>query len=842
MGRNRPKLRRDWLARQGRGYEERPDHDANLRSAGRPALRLVSRWTEWSNKIKQDWTNMLRVGFQFTSRIACLLLALSPAVGAPPTKSATQPKSDFVKEIQPLLSKYCYPCHGEKKKGDLDLRLYTDEKSAGKQRAVFEKVMRNLASHEMPPENKPQPTRAERDLITGWVTATFFPCDCDHPDPGRVTIRRLNRAEYNNTIRDLVGVDFKPADDFPADDSGYGFDNIGDVLSLSPVLLEKYLAAAEKIMDQAIVNGPVWTGPQQKFDAAKMQSTAPGEALSQTARSLTREGEISTAIRCPEAGEYLLRARAYGEQAGPDPARMEFRLDGKAIQVFDVTAVEHSPKTYEIKLRLDPGEKRFSAAYINNYVNPKDPNPANRDRNLIIEYVEIIGPVSLQPVPASHRAIVFCQPTESTKEQCARNIIGSFVRRAFRRPVNEEEVGRFVRVFHEADQGGERFEESIRIALSAVLVSPHFLFRGEMHPEPNNVAATHPVDQYALASRLSYFLWSSMPDAELFREAERGALRRNLEKQVTRMLKDKKSRSFVENFAGQWLQLRDLKLISPDATQFPNFNDQLRAAMLKETELFFEYILVENRSALEFIDANYTFVNQPLAALYGIPAVQGDEFRRVSLKGTRRGGVLSQASVLAITSNPTRTSPVKRGKWVLENILGSPPPPPPANVPELKDDKAAVLSGTLRQRMEQHRDNPACASCHARMDPIGFGFENFDAVGAWRDNEGEFPVDPAGTLVTGESFKGPDGLKQILLKQKRDEFVRCLAEKVLTYGLGRGLEYYDKCAVDEITKRMARDHYKFSTLILEVTKSVPFQMRRGEERPKDLTKQVYQRP
>jgi hypothetical protein len=786
---------------------------------------------------------LLGTGQIITLLVTGALLAIMPSsvVGAPPKKPA-QPKNNFAAEIQPLLSKYCYDCHGEKKKGDLDLRLYADEKSARQQRAVFEKVMRNLSAHEMPPENKPQPTSAERDRITTWVNETFFPCDCDHPDPGRVTLRRLNRAEYNNTIRDLVGVSFRPADDFPADDSGYGFDNIGDVLSLSPVLLEKYLAAAEKILDQAIVNGPVWSGPRQKWEAARLPSTAPGDAVGQGARSLNREGEVTATIQCADDGDYLLKVRAYGEQAGPEPPRMEFRLDGRPLQVFDVTAVEHAPRVYELRQRLERGEKKFSAAYINNYVNPKDPNPANRDRNLIIEMIEVIGPVTLQPVPPSHRAILMCEPTPTTKESCARTIIANFTRRAFRRPVTEPEVSRYFSLFQAADRDGARFEEAIRMALAGVLVSPHFLFRGEFGSASSPKDGTQPVDEFALASRLSYFLWSSLPDEELFREAERGTLRRNLQKQVSRMLKDGKSKAFVENFAGQWLQLRDLKLTSPDAVQFPAFNDELREAMLKETELFFAHILQENRSALEFIDANYSFINEPLASLYGIAGVKGDQFRRVSLKGTRRGGVLTQASVLAITSNPSRTSPVKRGKWVLENILGSPPPPPPADVPELKEGKEAALSGTLRQRMEQHRNDAGCASCHSRMDPIGFGFENFDAIGAWRDKEGEFAVDPSGTLVSGESFNGPDGLKQILLKQKRDEFIRCLAEKVLTYALGRGLEYYDKCALDEITKRMARDRYRFSTLVLEVTRSVPFQMRRGEGPEKTLTTQVNERP
>ncbi|HEY2951940.1 MAG TPA: DUF1592 domain-containing protein, partial [Verrucomicrobiae bacterium] len=379
-----------------------------------------------------------------------------------------------------------------------------------------------------------------------------------------------------------------------------------------------------------------------------------------------------------------------------------------------------------------------------------------------------------------------------------------------------------------AIQEEKSFERGIQIALQGVLVSPHFLFRGELQPEPNNPARTHPINEFALASRLSYFLWSSMPDEELFAQAERGTLRRNLEAQVKRMLKDTKVRALVDNFAGQWLQTRNLKSVQPDKTEFPDFDEPLRAAMQKETDLFFEAIIKEDRSILDFLDSNYTFVNERLGWHYGIRGVKGEQFQRVSLKGTARGGILSQASVLTITSNPTRTSPVKRGKWVLENLLASPPPPPPPDVPELKETKEAVLSGSLRQRMEQHRENTLCASCHARMDPIGFGLENFDGIGGWRAKDAGFSIDPAGKLVTGETFSGPAGLRTILVQTKKDDFVRCLSEKMLTYALGRGLEYYDKCATEQIAKGLAKNRYRFSSLILEVVKSPPFQMSRGE--------------
>ncbi len=622
-----------------------------------------------------------------------LILGFAEDLRSTPSLAPT-PSSpmSFTNSVKPLLEQYCYDCHGGgMKKGDLALDVYPDEAALLQDRRTWEKILSNVRNHVMPPEKKPQPTESERDRMTGWIESDIFRMDCANPDPGRVTIRRLNRAEYNNTIRDLVGVNFQPADSFPPDDSGYGFDNIGDVLSLPPVLLEKYLAAAEKIMNAAIVT---------------------------------------------------------------------------------------------------------------------DTSP--------------------HPLPETHRRIFFRRPTPETKRECALEIIGQFAKRAYRRPVAESELNRLLKLFERAEAGGDNFEAGVKIALEAVLVSPHFLFRGEIQPEPDNPKSVHPVNQFALASRLSYFLWSTMPDDELFAQAESGTLRKNLSTQVRRMLRHPKAGALVENFAGQWLQIRDLQLVKPDWEQFPEFDRALRAAMKKETELYFEHIMREDRSVLEFLDSDYTFVNGRLARHYGLPNVEGDDFQRVSLRGTPRGGVLTHASVLTVTSNPTRTSPVKRGKWVLENILGTPPPPPPPDVPELNEKKEAVLSGSLRQRTEQHREKPMCASCHARMDPLGFGFENFNAIGGWREKDGKFPIDPSGQLVSGESFNGPTELRSILVKRKKEEFVRCLAEKLLTYGLGRGLELYDRCAVNQIVKGLAQNGDTFSALVREIAVSAPFQMRRGE--------------
>ncbi len=628
---------------------------------------------------------------------------------------------DFGKDVAPLLARYCTGCHGGKQpKSDFALDLYKDDAAARQAPKVWDKVAQALRAREMPPKGKPKPTAAELDQITGWIETALAHAGGKR-DPGRVTLHRLNRPEYNNTIRDLVGVHFQPADDFPSDDVGYGFDNIGDVLSLPPILLEKYLRAADKI--------------------------------------------VTAAFASPE-----LRKR---------------------IMI-------HEPK----------------------------------------------GPEEV--------------------DDCARKILDHFVTRAYRRPVRSQELDRLVRLVQLVQKNGDPFDKGIQLALQAVLVSPNFLFRVEQDPAPQSPDNVRTLNEFELATRLSYFLWSTMPDEELFDLARRGELRKgnNLELQVRRMLKDPKAHALVENFAGQWLQLRNLKQAQPDPGLFPPpdrvfarelaadlgnleidpeslhtggrepvhlsaFNEQLRADMVRETELFFESIVKEDRSILDFLDANYTFLNERLARHYGIEGVKGNDFRRVSLAGTGRGGLLTQGSILTVTSNPTRTSPVKRGKWVLENLLGTPPPPPPPDVPPLSEERKIAESDSLRKRLEQHRANPVCASCHERMDPLGFGLENFDAVGAWRTRDGRFPIDASGTLPDGQTFSGPRELR-VVLRSRAREFRRCLTEKMVTYALGRGLEYYDSPTVEEIAQDLAQNGDRFSRLVLAIVRSDPFQKRRGK--------------
>ncbi len=760
-----------------------------------------------------------------------------PAESSPAAKAKSEqavakadPSAVFEKEIKPVLNQFCFDCHRpDKKKGDLVLTEYKDAAAVQKDRKTWEKVLLNIRGRDMPPDGKPQPTQAQRDLLTAWIEGEIFKVDCTNPDPGRVTIRRLNRSEYNNTIRDLLGVDFQPAADFPADDSGYGFDNIGDVLTIPPVLLEKYLAAAEKILDTALMVDAKPERKVTKIEGKALEGKGSTYVLASTMRAVTKTGEASTKIKADKAGEFIFRANTSTKQVGGEPARMDIRLDGKSVRTSVVTGAPDSPVAIEVKATLAAGEHTLSFHLLNPFTGPPDKKGKRPERGFALESLEIHSPPEPVVLSETHKRIFARMPTPATKADVAKEIIGNFARRAFRRPVKDEEVARLTKFVAMAEKEGESFQKGIKLAMQAVLVSPHFLFRGEIQPEPNNPKSVHPINEYALASRLSYYLWSSLPDEALFTEAANGTLRKNIDVQVRRMLKDPKAESLVENFAGQWLQIRNLKNFNPDPTEFPAFDEALRVAMERETEVYFEHVMREDRSILDFLNSNYTYVNERLAKHYGIPNIKGEEYQQVTFTDPRRGGVLTHASVLTLTSNPTRTSPVKRGKWVLENLLGTPPPPPPPEVPDLdKPEGGKQLTGTLRQRMEQHREDPNCATCHARMDPIGFGLENFNAIGAWRTEDAKAPIDPAGKLVSGESFSGPADLRAILLLKKNADFVRCLSEKMLTYALGRGLEYYDKCAVEQITKGVTMKGYKFSVLVSEVVKSVPFQMRRGE--------------
>ena len=741
-----------------------------------------------------------------------------------------KPAPDSVAEANAFVGKYCVSCHSGASP-TAGFLIAPEKASAGivKNRVVWERVSSNVADSHMPPAGLPQPTSAERLNVVNYIDGLITKADCQLNDPGHITLRRLNRYEYNNTMRDLCGVDIHPADEFPSDDVGYGFDNIGDVLSISPLLMEKYLAAAEKVVLASTISPESYN---KTVRIAGSKFTNYGNAFGQSSRQLSSEGEIQTNINATRSGTYTLRVNAYQQPGGNEPAKMQFRIDGQPAVTVEVKALEKAPENYDLKIPLAKGDHKIGLAFTNDFYDAEEKNPRLRDRNLVVNSLEAIPPVGMpEELSESHKKIFFVKPSATLPEQeAARKILTAFTTRAFRRQAKPEEVNRLLHYVQISRKEGDSFEHAIQLSMQAVMVSPSFLFRVELDPKPNDIKYTRPLNDFELASRLSFFLWSTMPDAELFSLAGKGTLHnpRVLALQVRRMLKDPKSRTLTENFAGQWLQLRNLPGLAPDTVRFPEFNDKIRTSMRTETEMFFESVVREDRSVLDFLDANYTYLNEPLAKYYGIPGVQGDAFQRVSLAGNpQRGGLLSQASILTVTSNPTRTSPVKRGKWVLENLFGAPPPPAPPNVPKLADDKKEPLKGTLRQRMEQHRKDPGCASCHAKMDPIGFGLENYDAVGKWRTVDGDSPVDSSGVLPGNVKFNGPAQLKTIL-RSKKAQFVHCLTEKLMTYGLGRGLENTDRCHVNEIVETVSKNDYRFSSLVVAIALSDPFLKRRGD--------------
>ncbi len=774
---------------------------------------------------------------------------------------------DFARGVWAFLENHCVGCHGgDEPQAELTLERLRDPASLGPNRKTWEKIVAMTRAGEMPPESEPRPAPEDVEAFVATLQAAFAEVDRNaKPDPGRVAMRRLNRTEYRNTVRDLLGVDFDPTEDFPADDIGHGFDNIGDVLTLSPVLMERYLAAAESLVNRAIVPNPP-PPPQRHISTRYTEPAGANVPMEGNYRVLVSDGgspletgPINTPYQWDPEGEYVFRTKLYAQTTGDQPVRAAILLHGqelpepasdeevgrlagsvlrpvRILHTFEVTADKpENAQTVEVPVPPMPGRHRMAVAIVR----PAEGQPPVK---LYVEYLALRGPLDTRP--ASHRRLLACSPDKPQAEQ-TREVLRRFTRRAYRRLPTDDEVERLAKLVESAQARGDKWEAAMQLAMQAVLCSPKFLFRAELDQQPES-SAIRPLTEFQLASRLSYFLWSSMPDDELLDLAEKQQLTANLESQVRRMLQDPKASALVENFAPQWLQIQRLETFSPDATLFPQFNEDLRAAMRRETELFFASIMREDRSVLDLLDANYTFLNEPLAKHYGIAdtagnligqpptrpggkPIRGREFVRVELaEHPHRGGLLTQASVLTVTSNPTRTSPVKRGKWVLEQLLGEPPPPPPPNVPELPNDEQAAAGASLRERLEIHRRNPSCANCHAKMDPLGFALENFDAIGAFRTKDGPFEIDASGELPGGQKLQGAKELKSIL-KEKKETFARCLTEKMLIYALGRGLEYYDRPTVDRVTAALTENDYRFSTLIVEIVRSEPFRLRRGSD-------------
>lgn len=744
---------------------------------------------------------------------------------------AMKDDTGFPNIVKPYLEKYCVDCHsGDTAMAGIGLDEYANKFAVLEDRKNWEKVFGMLKIGAMPPKDAfPQPSDKERQKVVAWVDDALHNIDCNQiDDPGRVTVQRLNATEYNNTIHDLFGIDLSPANNFPADDVGEGFDNIGDVLSLPPLLMEKYLDAARSVADAVVVDTFVTPVVRKRGRDFKTKGSADARRREV---SFPSRGVATATFEIPVKGTYTLRVRAEATQGGDELTKMNIAVDDIPLKTVEVPG-HHEPKTFEFEIPMLAGKSPVSIEFPNDFYDPDNKDARKRDRNLTLEYVEIEGPkggTKIDP-PEPHKRVVVAEPgPKKNARQAAHEVFAKLLPRVYRRPVEENEIARLADLTQQTVADGGSYEDGLRLGIQAALVSPSFLFRIESDPRPDNADYSRKLKDYEIASRLSYFLWSSMPDEELFRLADEGKLSQPsvLEKQARRMLADPKSEALVKNFGGQWLNLRNLDDIDFSRRRFREFNNDLRRDMVTETLTFFGHIVHEDGNLLDLLDGKYTFVNERLAKLYGIKDVKGEEFRKVSLEGTPRAGVLTQASILALTSNPTRTSPVKRGKWIMENILGTPPPPPPPNVPAFEEAEKASPDATLAQQLALHRADAGCASCHDQMDPLGLAFEKFNAIGEFRERDGRNPIDDSGVLPGGRTFHGPGELIAILKERQRD-FVTNFTEKMLTYALGRGLKYYDQCAVDQIVDAVEQDHYRFSRLIVELVQTDPFLRKRGD--------------
>jgi len=757
-----------------------------------------------------------------------------------------------------LLDKYCVVCHSDKlKTGGLTLQSL-DLNDVPANAEIWEKAIRKLETESMPPAGMPRPDRAAVDSLVTYLESALDRASAAKPNPGRATLHRLNRTEYASAIRDVLGLDIDPAI-LPADDESYGFDNIADVLKTSPSLLERYLAASWKLSRLAV-------GDPNIIAETSTYRTKPD--ISQDKRMdglpLGTRGGMLVRHNFPLDGEYNIKVRLWRVTADiirglEEPHQVEVSIDGRRVGLVTVggdadrdLSYENSGKSAEeidqrltMHVPVQAGPHDVIATFLTESEAQDDYilQPFVRENIDVLGYrglpqvdrLTIEGPFQATgsgDTPSRHKIFV-CRPEKGADEMpCARRIIATLSRRAYRRPVNDNDLESLLGFFQRGRNEGGTFDSGIEAAIQLILADPDFIFRFE--PDPANLAtgAVYPLSDVELASRLSFFLWSTVPDEELISLASQGKLKDPtvLQNQVRRMLADPKSKALVDNFAGQWLYLRNLKNINPDFETFPDFDDNLRQAMKKETDLFFTSIIREDRSVMDLLNADYTFINERLARHYGIPNIYGTDFRRVTLTDENRRGLLGQASILTVTSLPTRTSPVQRGKWILTNILGIPPTPPPPNVPALKEHSDAGMPTSLRERMEAHRANPTCAGCHKIMDPIGFSLENFDAVGQWRTSDEGARIDPAGTLYNGAKVDGPSSLRK-MLNSHPEVFTGVLTEKMLTYALGRGVQYYDMPAIREVLRNAASTNYRFSSIVLGIVKSVPFQMK--EKNPPD---------
>ncbi len=782
-------------------------------------------------------------------QIAVCLLAVSAA----PVAADVPPADAFRSELSAYFGRYCIDCHSRSDAAGgivLDEPVAPDDLSA--ERKKWLRVLNMVRVGAMPPEEIEQrPSVQDSARVADLLSQALYDFDCGpHIPPGHPTIRRLNRTEYNNTVRDLFGIDLTPADDFPADDVGEGFDNMGGVLSVSALLMEKYLTAAERIVETLIDTTDYSVPRTWHFDSTVLQADAAGFEDARGLRWLTGGGELSFTLVVPVAGDYRVGFDAAARPKAETSVAGVLCVDGDPVSELELLQSE-LPRHYRRRIRLSGGSHRVSFRFPDNEQDSDendqsgDPGPEsgsdNQEQNTEpaaadapapqpgIGHISVRGPYGdIRPVRSdSHRRIVCAEPgPDCSVSEAAERIVEPLLKRVFRRPVSAEETGRyrdFIVQLHEGEQ--YTWEQAVAAGIQAMLVSPHFLFRVEKDPDDGQDERL--LSDHELAVRLSYLLWSSMPDDELFRLADEGRLHEPqvLIPQIHRMIQDDRSQAFVDSFAAQWLNLRLLNGAQPDAETFPEFDEQLRQDMLQETTLFFRHIMLKDLSVLELLQGRFTFVNRRLAAHYGLDGVDGEQFVRVSLDQVPRRGVLTQGAILTLTSYPRRTSPVRRGKWILENLFGDAPPPPPPGVPELEQAAGNGEALSVREQMERHRTHPVCASCHQTMDPLGLGLEHFDAIGRWRDSDQGHPIDASGALPNGRTFSGTEELLEILATERRDMFLKTLAGKLLVYATGRGLIHSDECVLRDCLHHMKQNGYRFSSLVEAVVLSDPFRKR-----------------
>jgi hypothetical protein len=785
---------------------------------------------------------------RFLGSVGCVVFICGVLGAAPqePAAAAPQPSPQ-----RAFLNKYCIACHSDKlKTGGLTLQsIDVTNIPAGAE--TWEKVIRKLNGGAMPPLGMPRPDQATINSFVASIEAPIDHAAAAKPNPGRATVHRLNRTEYANAIHDLLALDIDPAPLLPADDESYGFDNIADVLKVSPSQLERYMSASWNISRLAV------------GDPAIIPDTATYRAkpdLSQDDHMdglpLGTRGGLMARHYFPLDGTYVIKVRLWRATADvikglEEQHQVEVSIDGTRVALVTIGGKEDQELSYSnsgksaddidrrltVRVPVKAGERTVTATFPTEAEVQNDGilepllrtsfDPLDFRGLPAVDRVSINGPYNAKGPgdTASRRRIFVCRPTNSADEiPCAKKILSALVRRAYRAPATDSDLENVLSFYQRGRNQGGNFDAGIEAALQYILSSPEFLFRFESDPPALASGTVYRLGDLDLASRLSFFLWSTVPDDELINLALQGRLKDPavLEKQVKRMLADAKSKALVDNFADQWLYLRNIKNINPDFETFPDFDDNLRQAMKQETDMFLDSVFREDHSVLDLLNANYTFLNERLARHYGIPGIYGTDFRRVAITDDRRRGLLGQASILTVTSLPTRTSPVERGKWILTNVLGMPPDPPPPNVPALKEHSDPGKPTSLRERMEQHRASPTCAGCHKIMDPIGFSLENFDAVGQWRTEDEGAKIDPNGTLFNGAKVDGPASLRA-MLTGKPDIFVGVFTEKLLTYALGRGMQYYDMPAVRAIVREAAQNNYRFSSIVLGIAKSVPFE-------------------